>query len=222
MSRIDAVDPEEARAARRPSSAVAFTDAVKAVQSARGSRSAYARMEEGGGFATGVTDDLLAFLSTIDTAFVASVNAEGQPYVQHRGGPKGFLRGVDGETLGFVDFTGNRQYVTTGNLTEDDRVCILAIDYARRRRVKIWGRARAVPATPELLARLADPSYSARPEQVVLVTVDAWDVNCPKHIPRKIDEAAVERALAAREARIEALEEENRRLRAALERDEAR
>jgi uncharacterized protein len=202
---------------KRASSDIAFTTAVKSIQSARGSRSAYARQEEHGGFDTEVNADLVAFLATVDTAFVATVNAEGQPYVQHRGGPAGFVRGVDERTLGFVDFAGNRQYVTTGNLTENDRVCILAIDYARRRRVKIWGRARVVPATPELEAKLGDPSYRARPEQVVLVTVTAWDVNCPQHIPPKVDAADAERAVAALRARIDELEAENRRLRAAVD-----
>jgi predicted pyridoxine 5'-phosphate oxidase superfamily flavin-nucleotide-binding protein len=200
---------------KRASSAVAFTPAVKAIQTARGSRAAYARQEENGGFETEVTDELLAFLGVVDTAFLSSVNAEGQPYVQHRGGPKGFIRGIDERTIGFVDFAGNRQYVTTGNLTENDRVCIIAIDYERRRRVKIWGRARIVPATPELLARLSDASYRGRPEQVMLVTVTAWDVNCPQHIPQKLDARDVQHAIEALQARIQALEEENRRLRSA-------
>jgi uncharacterized protein len=198
---------------RRSTSDVAFSESVKGIQSARGSRSAYARIEERGGFATEVTRDLVELLAGIDTAFVASVNAGGQPYVQHRGGPRGFIRPLDQQTLAFVDFTGNRQYVTTGNLTDDDRVCVIAIDYSTRQRVKIWGRARAVPATPELLAELSDTSYRARPEQVVLVTVTAWDVNCPQHIPRKIDAAEVELTVASLQARIEALEEENRSLR---------
>jgi predicted pyridoxine 5'-phosphate oxidase superfamily flavin-nucleotide-binding protein len=184
---------------------VVFSDAVKDIQKQRGSRNAYARVE----FESEVTDDLARFLSSIDTAFVASVSGDGQPYIQHRGGPKGFLHAIDDHTIGFVDFAGNKQYVTTGNLTENDRVCIMAIDYARRRRVKIWGHARTVPATPELVAKLGDRNYRARVEQVVLVEVTAWDVNCPQHIPQKLDAEEVAE-------RIRQLEEENAALRARL------
>ena len=171
----------------RPSTDIAFSKSVKQTQAERGSRAAYARVEASGGFETEVTDDLRAFLAQIDTAFLATASADGQPYVQHRGGPKGFIRVLDGHTLGFLDFRGNRQYVSTGNLRENDRVCLLLMDYARRRRVKIWGTARTVPATPDLVDRLATPGYRGRIEQVVLLSVTAWDVNCPQHIPHKID-----------------------------------
>lgn len=200
----------------KPSSDVAFTDTVKRIQEARGSRAAYERMERAGGFETYVTSDLVAWLARIDTAFLATVNREGNPYVQHRGGPKGFLRKVDDRTIGFLDLSGNRQYVTTGNLEDDGRICIIAIDYATRRRVKIWGRARTVDLTPELLRLLAPPGYAGDAEHVVLVTVEAWDRNCPKHIPQKIDAKDVAEALARLEARITELEEENRELRAEL------
>jgi predicted pyridoxine 5'-phosphate oxidase superfamily flavin-nucleotide-binding protein len=195
-----------------PSSDVAFSAAVKQVQTARGSRAGYARMEREGGFETEVNDDLRGFLAEIDTAFLATASADGQPYIQHRGGPKGFLRAIDERTLGFVDFTGNRQYVTTGNLTENDRVCLFLMDYAHRRRVKVWGTARVVPATAELLATLAMPGYRARPEQVMLITVAAWDVNCPQHIPQKLDAAEVAETVSTLRARIAALEAENARL----------
>ena len=195
------------------SSDVAFSPAVKAVQEARGSRGAYARVERQGGFSTEVDEDLAAFLEEIDTAFLATASADGQPYVQHRGGPKGFIRAVDEHTLGFVDFAGNRQYVSTGNLSENDRVCLFLIDYAHRRRVKVWGTAKVVPATDALVRQLGDAQYRARPEQVVLITVSAWDVNCPQHIPQKLDAAAVAEAVGALKARISDLEEENRRLR---------
>jgi predicted pyridoxine 5'-phosphate oxidase superfamily flavin-nucleotide-binding protein len=194
------------------SSDVAFSESVKTVQQARGSRAAYAKVERGGGFRTGVTAELREFLRTVDTGFLATASADGQPYVQHRGGPRGFLRGVDDTTIGFVDFAGNRQYVSTGNLAENDRVCLLAFDYATRRRVKIWGTARVVPATPALIAQLGDPSYRARPEQVMLITVDAWDLNCPQHIPQKLDAADVAHAIATLEARIAELEAKNREL----------
>jgi len=188
---------------------VAFSPAVKRTQASRGSRAAYARVEERGGFETEVTDDLRAFLADVDSAFLATASADGQPYVQHRGGPKGFLRALDDHTLGFVDFTGNRQYVSTGNLSENDRVCLFVIDYAHRRRVKVWGTARVVPVTDALLAALGDPAYRARPEQVVLLTVTAWDANCPQHIPVKLDAADVAAAVQKLQARISELETEN-------------
>ena len=170
----------------KSSSDVAFSPVVKEVQVERGSRAAYARMEERGGFETVITDELRAFLAEIDTAFLATASADGQPYVQHRGGAPGFLRALDDTTIGFVDLTGNRQFVTTGNLRENDRFCLLLMDYEHRRRVKIWGHARAVPATPALLARLSPGQGAGRAEQVILLRVTAWDVNCSKHIPRKV------------------------------------
>lgn len=199
-----------------PSSDVAFSESVKQVQAERGSRAAYARIEARGGFEVEVTEELGGFLQAIDTAFLATASADGQPYVQHRGGPRGFIKPVDAATIGFVDFTGNKQFVSTGNLAENGRVCLLLMDYARRRRVKVWGTARVVAATPELLARLAPAGYRAKPEQVVLVTVTAWDVNCPQHIPQKIDAVDVAAAVEKLEARIRELEAANRALEARL------
>ncbi len=164
-----------------------FSDAAKRFQKERGSREIYARMEEKGAFNTAITDELEDFLATIDTAFLASASKDGDPYVQHRGGPPGFVRVIDEHTLGFVDFAGNRQYITTGNLSENDRVCLLVMNYEERRRVKIWGRARVVPLTDELRELLDDPSYRAKREQAILITVTRWDVNCPQHIPRKVN-----------------------------------
>ena len=199
----------------KPSSSdVAFSPAVKEVQRARGSRKAYARMEDKGGFETLVDDRLADFLRQVDTAFLATASADGQPYVQHRGGPRGFIRPLDEHTLGFVDFVGNRQYVSTGNLAENDRVCLLLMDYARRRRIKVWGHARVVPATPELLVKLALSDDDSRVEQVILLDVLAWDVNCPQHIPQKLDAADVAAAVERLEARIAELERENLALRA--------
>ena len=193
---------------------VAFSEAVKRVQSERGSRKVYARVESAGGFATEVTDDLRGFLAEVDTAFLATASKDGQPYVQHRGGPKGFIRALDEHTLAFVDFAGNRQYISTGNLSENDRVCLFVMDYEARRRIKVWGTARVVPVTPELSSALADPSYRARPEQVMLVTVSRWDVNCPQHIPQKLDAGEVAIVIESLESRIRELELENQRLRA--------
>lgn len=197
-----------------PSSDIAFTPRVKAIQAERGSRPNYARMEERGGFRTELTEDLAQFLAGIDTAFLATANAAGQPYTQHRGGPKGFIRILGPKTLGFADYKGNRQYITTGNLAENDRAFLFLIDYAHRRRVKIWGRARVVADDDALVARLMPEDYEARPEQVVLFEVEAWDINCPQHIPQKIDGADVARVLGGLQERIAALEAENVALRA--------
>jgi predicted pyridoxine 5'-phosphate oxidase superfamily flavin-nucleotide-binding protein len=197
----------------RPSSDVAFTPSVKAVQERRGSRRGYARLEARGGFETEITDELARFVAERDSAYLATASAAGQPYVQHRGGPKGFIRVLDGHTLGWADFRGNRQYVTTGNLAENDRAFLFLMDYARRTRVKVWGRARVVEDDPALVARLKPEGYDAVPEQAVVFTVEAWDVNCPQHIPRKLDAAEVEAALARLRERVAALEEENARLR---------
>jgi len=198
----------------KPSSDIAFTPTVKAVQTARGSRASYARIEDRGGFRTAITPDLASFLAGVDTAYLATTNAAGQPYAQHRGGPKGFIRVIGETTLGFIDFTGNRQYVTTGNLAENARAFLFLMDYANRRRIKIWGTARAVADDPALIDSLMPEGYVARPEQAILFDVAAWDMNCPQHIPQKLDAADVAAALASLEARIAALETENAALRA--------
>ena len=192
----------------KPSSDIAFTPSVKAFQTARGSREAYAKQEARGGFNTVIDENLAEFLTEIDTAYLATSNAAGQPYAQHRGGPKGFIRVIDAQTIGFADYAGNRQYVSTGNLADNDRAFLFLMDYANRRRVKIWGRARVVADDPALAAALMPDGYRARPEQVILFEVEAWDVNCPQHIPQKIDAAAVAAGLAKRDARIAELEAE--------------
>lgn len=197
-----------------PSSNIAFTPAVKAVQAARGSRAAYAKQEARGGFRTAIDATFTAFLAEIDTAYLATANAAGQPYAQHRGGPRGFIRVVGERTLAFADYAGNRQYVSTGNLAENDRAFLFLMDYAHRRRVKIWGRARVVTGDAALMAALMPDGYAARPEQVIVFDVEAWDSNCPQHIPVKLDAADVAAALARLEARIAALEADNARLRA--------
>jgi len=196
----------------KPSSDIAFTASVKAMQSGRGSREAYARMEARGGFQTKLTPDLIAFLTVVDTAYFATANAVGQPYVQHRGGPKGFICALDETTLGFADYSGNRQYVTFGNLAENDQAFLFLMDYAHRRRIKIWGRARVVDTDPELISRLMPKGYPARAEQAVLFDVKAWDVNCPRHIPQKLDAAEVAEVLLTLRSRIETLEAENGKL----------
>jgi hypothetical protein len=195
---------------------VAFTQSVKSIQARKGSRAAYAKLEQRGGWESRVTPELAAFLAERDSFYLASANAQGQPYVQHRGGPRGFLRVLDERTLAFADFRGNRQYITQGNLAENDRAFLFLMDYARRRRIKIWGRARVVEDDPALLARLADPAYEGRPEQAIVFQIEAWDVNCPQHIPQRFDAAQVAASLAGLTARIEELERENARLRERL------
>ena len=195
-----------------PSSDVAFTAAVKAVQERRGSRRSYRRLEEKGGWRTTVTPELAQFIAHCDSVFFATANAAGQPYIQHRGGPKGFIRVLDEETLGFADYSGNRQYITIGNLSENDRAFLFLPDYAHRRRIKLWGRARVVEDDHDLIARLMPSDYSARAEQAILFTLEAWDANCPQHIPQKLDAAEVAAAMAPLYDRIAALEAEIVRL----------
>jgi predicted pyridoxine 5'-phosphate oxidase superfamily flavin-nucleotide-binding protein len=196
------------------SSDVAFTPTVKALQARKGSREAYARMEERGGFETRITPDLAAFIAAQTSVFLATATTDGQPYIQHRGGPPGFLRMLDGRTIAFADFSGNRQYITQGNLADNPKAYLFLIDYAHRRRVKIWGEARVVEGDAELIAQLMPEGYKARPEQAILFTVSAWNGNCPQHIPQRFDAADVAAALADRDDRIKALEAEVAGLRA--------
>ena len=191
----------------RPSSDVAFSPAVKAVQAKRGSRERFARMEEKGGWRTAITPDLAGFLGEVRSFYLATASAEGQPYVQHRGGPPGFLRVVDERTLGFADFRGNRQYITTGNLAENGKAFIFVMDYAQRRRVKLWGRARVVE-DDALIAGLWPDGYEARPEQAILFEIEAWDTNCPQHIPQLFAAEDVARTIVQFQARIRELEAE--------------
>jgi uncharacterized protein len=192
----------------RPSSDVAFSPAVKSIQARRGSRAHYAKMEEKGGWRTAISADVAAFLAEARSFYLATASADGQPYIQHRGGPLGFLRVLGERTLGFADFKGNRQYITTGNLVENDKAYIFVMDYARRRRVKFWGRARVVEGDEALLARLWPEGYQARPEQVILFEVEAWDTNCPQHIPQMFHAEDVGRTIEQFQARIRELEAE--------------
>jgi hypothetical protein len=190
------------------SSDVAFTPAVKAVQARKGSRAAYADVEARGGWRTEIDDNLAAFLAEANSLYFATASADGQPYIQHRGGPRGFMRALDKNMLAFADYGGNRQYITQGNLSENPKAHIFLMDYAHRRRVKIWGEARVVDDDPALLQSLMPQGYKARPEQAILFGISAWDTNCPQHIPQKFDAADVAAALAARDARIAELETE--------------
>jgi predicted pyridoxine 5'-phosphate oxidase superfamily flavin-nucleotide-binding protein len=187
---------------------VAFTPAVKAIQTRKGSREAYARVEQDGGWRSEIDEDLAAFLANTNSMYFATASADGQPYIQHRGGPKGFIKVLDKITLAFADYSGNRQYITQGNLSENPKANIFVMDYAHRRRVKIWGEARIVDDDPALTKSLMPQGYKARPEQVILFKVSAWDTNCPQHIPQKFDAGDVAAALALRDARIAELESE--------------
>lgn len=203
-------------ATRTYTSDVAFTPAVKAIQTRKGSRHGYARMEQAGGWQAAITDELADFIAAQTSVFLATVNAQGQPYIQHRGGPAGFLKVLDAHTLAFVDFAGNKQYISSGNLSENPKAHVFLMDYTHRQRIKIWGEARVVEGDDTLMARLMPQGYPARPEQVILFTVTAWDANCPQHIPVRYEAADVAAALNARDARIQALEQEVQTLRAQL------
>lgn len=196
---------------------IAFMPAVKAEQTRRGSRALYERMERGGGWATTVTPDLASYIAGTRSFYLATANSAGQPYIQHRGGPPGFLKVLDAHTLAFADLAGNRQYITAGNLAENPRAYIFIMDYARRRRVKIWGLARIVEDDEALLATLRPAEGHAVAERSILFTVEAWDRNCPQHIPQLVPIESVEATFQALQQRIAELEGELQRLRATKE-----
>jgi len=192
-----------------------FPAAAQRAQAERGSAQAFQqRMAEG--FPDRITRELAAFIAEQDTAFLATATADGAPYVQHRGGPKGFIKVIDEKTLGFADFRGNRQYLTLANLSENERAFLFLFDPARRQRIKFWGRARVVENGPALVERLFDKGYKARPERAILFSIEAWDMNCSSHIVTRFTEAELEQAFAAVQVKIVELQTENARLRAAL------
>lgn len=188
---------------RRPVD-VAFTSSVRAAQQRKGSRQIYASMEMG----QHIDPRLAQFIAQVRSFYLATASAEGQPYIQHRGGPPGFLRVLGPTTLGFADYKGNRQFITTGNLAENAKAFIFLMDYAGRQRVKIWGRASVIDGDAALAAELMPQDYRAEFEQIILFEVEAWDSNCPQHIPRLVLAEDVIAVLAARDARISRLEEE--------------
>ena len=143
-----------------------------------------------------MTPELAAFIAEQDTAFLGTATADGAPYIQHRGGPKGFIKVLDEHTLGFADYRGNRQYITLANLSENDRAFLFLLDPARRQRIKLWGRARVVENDAALIEQLFDDGYKARPERAILFTIEAWDVNCSQHIAARFTEAELEEAFA--------------------------
>jgi predicted pyridoxine 5'-phosphate oxidase superfamily flavin-nucleotide-binding protein len=170
-------------------------------------------MEKKGGWSRMVTPELAEFIAEMNSFYLATANAAGQPYIQHRGGPPGFLKVLDESTLGFADFSGNRQYITTGNLSENPRAFLFLMDYVRLRRIKIWGTARVVTDDPVLVHRLFPEGYEAKPEQAILFTLEAWDVNCPQHIPQMLPAAEVAATFQHLKERIADLEAENAALR---------
>jgi predicted pyridoxine 5'-phosphate oxidase superfamily flavin-nucleotide-binding protein len=193
-----------------------FSPMVKTIQTARGSRAMFVKRAATAAWPpTAITPDLAAFIGAQTSVFLATASADGQPYIQHRGGPPGFLTVLDDKTIGFADFSGNRQYVTLGNLAENPKAYLFLIDYMHQRRIKLWGRARVVEADAALLAQLMPEGYRARPEQAILFEVAAWDANCPQHIPQRFEAADVVAVLADRDRKIAALEAEIAALKAA-------
>lgn len=191
---------------REFSSDIAFTPSVKDMQTQKGSRPAYARMERSGGWETTVTPELQAFLAELDMFYLGTANAEGQPYIQYRGGSPGFLRVIDSKTLGFGDFAGNRQYITLGNISENPKAFIFLMDYARSQRIKLWGTLRTVEGDEKLIEQLRDDSYPGRVERAILFEIEAWDVNCPQHIHKRFSQTQIAPVIAQLQSRIDELE----------------
>ncbi len=187
---------------------IAFTPAVKALQEKYRSRSGYARMEQSGGWQSQITPQLEHFLSSMDSFYFGTANDEGQPYIQHRGGPKGFLKVLDHKRLAFADFSGNRQYISTGNLNENNKAFIFLMDYPNQSRIKIWGTSEVIFDDKELLESLSDPSYGARLERAIIFTVEAWDVNCPQHIQQRFTVEDIDKLTAPLHKKIKELEEQ--------------
>jgi uncharacterized protein len=185
---------------------IAFTPTVKAIQQRKGSRHGYARMEQNGGWETRITPELREFIAAQTSIYLATANAEGQPYIQHRGGPAGFLRVLDDHTLAFVDYAGNKQYISSGNLSDNPKAHLFLMDYAQRQRIKIWGEAQVFEANATLLDQLMSKDYRAKPEQVIVFTVSTWDANCPQHIPVRMEASDIQQVLDQRDARIRELE----------------
>ena len=189
---------------------IAFTESVKKIQSRKGSRDIYARLEKNGSWPTEITHDLADFVATQKSFFLATANDKGQPYIQHRGGPPGFLKVIDSKTMAFADYKGNRQFISQGNLSENPQAFIFLIDFTNRIRVKIWGKAKVLEGKPEILSKLMPNKnkYNAKIEQVIVFSVEAWDRNCPQHIPQRIDIEDLQKVLSDRDRKIEVLEKQ--------------
>ncbi|MBO3457210.1 pyridoxamine 5'-phosphate oxidase family protein [Aetokthonos hydrillicola Thurmond2011] len=185
---------------------IAFTPEVKAMQEHYGSRNIYARFEGDTPSNDRINPDIAAFIAARDGFYLGTTSSNGWPYIQFRGGSTGFLKVLDEQTLGFADFQGNLQYISVGNLSTDDRVFLFLMDYAHRRRLKIWGRAKVIENDPELLQQLIDPNYPAEVGRAILIHVEAWDWNCPQHIPIRYSEAEVRDIVRPLQERIAQLE----------------
>lgn len=192
---------------------IAFTPTVKAAQQKRGSRQNYERMEQRGGWQDRVTQDLAAFIAERDSFYLGTASADGQPYIQHRGGPRGFLKVVDERTLGFADFVGNAQYISVGNLDENNKAFIFLMDYPNRRRIKIWGTSQIVEGDARLVQQLSDDDGQGNPQRAVLFHIEAWDVNCPQHITPRWTDEEIAPVVEDLKARVTELKHENERLR---------
>ena len=201
---------------KQPVSDIAFTPSVKAIQERMGSRKQYARMEEGDGWSDTITQELEDFLCEVDSFYIATASADGRPYIQHRGGPKGFLKVLDDRTLAFADFMGNRQYISLGNLAANNQAFVFLMDYATQTRIKVWGTAEAIEDDPDLLQQLTDPQYKGKPERVIRFHVQAWDANCRQHIPLKYSQEDVKSIVQPLHDRLAKLEAENERLKKQL------
>ena len=185
---------------------IVFTPAVKARQEENGSRAGYAKFENTRGWESRVTPVLAEFIAEQTSMYMATANAQGQPYMQHRGGPKGFLHVLDAQTLAFADYAGNKQYITAGNLDENPKAQLFLMDYANAQRIKIWGEAKVVTGDHDLTARVSSPEYPAKAERVIVFTIKAWDANCHKHIPKLVKVEDVMPAIQARDKKIAVLE----------------
>jgi len=201
---------------KSPISDIAFTPSVKSIQEHMGSRKQYERMEERGGWQNVITQDLADFVAERDSLYLATASAEGRPYIQHRGGPKGFLKVLDDRTLALADFVGNRQYISLGNLAENHQAFLFLMDYATQTRIKVWGTAEVITDNPDLLQQLTDSQYKGKPERVIRFHVEAWDANCRQHIPLKYSQEDVESILQPLKDRLTALENENETLKRQL------
>ncbi len=193
---------------------IAFSPAVKEAQRQRGARSAYEKAGQRGGWKEEVDEMLADFIAQQDSLYLGTASAEGRPYIQHRGGPKGFVKVLNTKTLAFADYAGNRQYISVGNLSENDKAFLFLMDYPSRTRVKIWGRARFVEDDPDLLANLIDADYKARPERALVFHVEAWDVNCRQHIQERYTPEEMDTVIEPLKLRVAELEAENAALKA--------
>ncbi len=200
----------------RPISDIAFTPAVKAAQQARGSRAAYAKMEQRGGWNDVITPSLEELIAEREFFYLGTAGADGRPYIQHRGGPKGFLKVLDRKTLAMADYAGNAQYISLGNLAENNKAFIFLMDYPNQHRIKIWGTAEFIEDNPSLLDQVHDPDYPARPQRALVFHVEAWDVNYTQHIQPRYTADEMQPIVQGLHDRIEELEARNQALESQL------